>query len=60
VYVCLCRAVSSTVICAAIEDGASSVDEVADRSAAGTVCGKCRQTIEKLLAEHAGATGGAN
>lgn len=48
-YVCLCRAVNSTTVEAAIRAGAQSVETVGDHCGAGTVCGKCRNTIERLL-----------
>jgi bacterioferritin-associated ferredoxin len=50
VYVCLCRAVSNTTIEAAIRAGASTVESVSERCGAATQCGKCRHTIEVLLA----------
>ena len=48
-YVCLCRAVNSTTVEAAIRAGAVSVETVGEQCGAGTVCGKCRNTIERLL-----------
>lgn len=48
-YICICEAISDTIISDAIEAGARTVDEVGDRCGAGTVCGNCRQMIETLL-----------
>jgi bacterioferritin-associated ferredoxin len=48
-YVCICAAVSSTTVAAAIEDGARTTADVGARCGAGTVCGKCRHTIRLLL-----------
>jgi bacterioferritin-associated ferredoxin len=49
-YVCLCRAVGSTVVVDVIAEGARTVEDVADRCGATTVCGRCHRTIEKMLA----------
>jgi bacterioferritin-associated ferredoxin len=49
-YVCLCQAVTSATVTQVIEDGASTVEDVGARTEAGTVCGRCTKTIEKLLA----------
>jgi bacterioferritin-associated ferredoxin len=48
-YVCLCRAVSDTVIALAIRGGADTTEEVGVRCGAGTECGKCRTTIEFMI-----------
>jgi bacterioferritin-associated ferredoxin len=49
VYVCLCRGVSDRKIRAAIEAGASTVDQIGVQTAAGTVCHDCHPAIEELL-----------
>jgi bacterioferritin-associated ferredoxin len=51
-YVCLCEAVSSRTIAAAIAAGAASVSEVAQSTGAGTSCAKCRATIWSLVQHH--------
>ena len=51
-YICLCKAVSSTDIRRAIERGARTVEEVADACEAGTACGMCQETIEIMLDEN--------
>jgi bacterioferritin-associated ferredoxin len=56
-YICLCRAVSSKTIQKAIAKGANTVEEVGLRCGAGTRCGRCRETIELLLAETGGGNG---
>ena len=48
-YICLCRVVTRTTIETAIAEGARTVEEVGERCAAGTDCGKCQRTIQKLL-----------
>jgi bacterioferritin-associated ferredoxin len=48
-YICLCRVVTRTTIEEAIAEGARTVQEVGERCAAGTDCGKCQRTIQRLL-----------
>ncbi|MDQ3809514.1 MAG: (2Fe-2S)-binding protein [Chloroflexota bacterium] len=48
-YVCLCRVVTRSTIESAIAHGARTVQEVGERCAAGTDCGKCQRTIIRLL-----------
>ena len=48
-YVCLCRGVSDRKIRAAIEAGASTVNEVGVQTTAGTVCQDCHPAIEELI-----------
>jgi bacterioferritin-associated ferredoxin len=48
VIVCLCRGVSDRTIAAALSDGARTAAEVAARCGAGTGCGACVPTIERL------------
>jgi len=47
--VCSCRAVSDRVIGKAIDQGASTVDEVSAATGAGTKCGSCRGHIHDIL-----------
>jgi bacterioferritin-associated ferredoxin len=47
--VCHCEVVSDRHIRDAVACGASTVDEIGDRCAAGTRCGSCRPTIDTLL-----------
>ncbi|MCI0569721.1 MAG: (2Fe-2S)-binding protein [Myxococcaceae bacterium] len=49
--VCICRVVSDRTIRAAINEGASTVHQVAMACRAGTVCGGCRPQIAELVAE---------
>jgi bacterioferritin-associated ferredoxin len=53
-WVCLCEAVTSTVICDAIESGARSVKEIGKITGAGTDCNKCTRTIRLLIEQHCG------
>ena len=50
-YICLCRAVSHTVIIKVIKRGARTIDEVAEQCRAGTSCGRCRESVGHLLDE---------
>jgi bacterioferritin-associated ferredoxin len=50
--ICSCRAVTDRAILGAIADGASTVEEVADRCAAASRCGGCSPALERLLAEN--------
>jgi assimilatory nitrate reductase catalytic subunit len=52
--VCLCRALPEHAIRAAIADGAFSVEDVGAVCRAGTACGACRPTLERMI-EEAGA-----
>lgn len=47
--VCVCNSVSDAAIARAIDEGASSVKEVARRTRAGTCCGACRDSIRDAL-----------
>jgi bacterioferritin-associated ferredoxin len=51
-WICLCEAVTSGTIHQAIEEGATSLDDIAKACAAGTVCGHCKRNIAVLLNEH--------
>jgi bacterioferritin-associated ferredoxin len=48
-FVCMCRAVTENQILASIRAGASTVEEVSDRTRAGTGCGGCLDTVEMIL-----------
>jgi bacterioferritin-associated ferredoxin len=49
--VCICRRVSDRAIRAAIDAGASTVQEVGAACRAGTGCGACHESIEEMLCE---------
>jgi len=51
--VCSCRAVTDGVICAAIEAGATTVDEVTAYCAAASRCRGCSPELERLIATYA-------
>ena len=47
--VCHCALVSSSQLLAAIEDGASSLDELSRVCGASAQCGGCRPAVERML-----------
>lgn len=49
--VCLCRALSEHAIRAAIARGASTVEDVGQVCHAGTACGACHPTLERMIEE---------
>ncbi|HEX4493568.1 MAG TPA: (2Fe-2S)-binding protein [Acidimicrobiia bacterium] len=55
--ICSCRAVTDRAVIGAIVEGATTVEEVADRCAAASRCGGCSPALERLLAEHLAARG---
>ena len=56
-YVCSCRAVTDRTIDAAIASGASSVEEITSKCAAGGRCGGCWPALERMLDEHLAPAG---
>jgi bacterioferritin-associated ferredoxin len=56
VWICLCEAVTCSVIRRVIDAGAHSVRAIGEACGAGTDCGKCKQNIVVLLGEQ-GAQG---
>lgn len=54
-YVCLCTGVTDRGIRETIAEGASSVEEVAHCTGAGTRCGTCVSAIAALVEEEAEA-----
>ena len=50
--VCSCRAVNDRTVDAAIAAGASTVDDLIAKCAAGGRCGGCRPELQRLLDAH--------
>jgi bacterioferritin-associated ferredoxin len=50
-YVCLCHGVTDLEIRETIAEGASSVEEVAHCTGAGTKCGSCVNHIARMVEE---------
>jgi bacterioferritin-associated ferredoxin len=53
-YICICRAVSSTTVRALVAEGARTVRQVADACGASTDCGRCVAHVRALLEERHG------
>jgi bacterioferritin-associated ferredoxin len=51
--VCVCEAVSDREVRATRDEGARSVEAIAEATGAGAGCGCCHGTIAKILAETA-------
>lgn len=49
-YVCLCVGVTSQQVIDAVEAGASTTKQVGECTGAGTVCGRCKNSIRALIA----------
>ncbi|GIU90513.1 MAG: hypothetical protein KatS3mg010_1612 [Acidimicrobiia bacterium] len=49
---CQCRVVDDRTVRAAVLAGAAGVAEIGARCGAGTECGGCHRTLERLLREH--------
>lgn len=47
--VCLCNHISRGAIQKAIDEGCDSVEDVCEKTGAGTVCGACKKLIEKMI-----------
>jgi nitrite reductase (NADH) large subunit len=47
--VCFCMNVSSGAITRVIQEGASSVAEISEKTCAGTACGKCLPQLGQML-----------
>jgi bacterioferritin-associated ferredoxin len=56
-YVCICRAVTDSVVRGCIAEGARTVRDVVIRSEAGSGCGTCVGKIIALLGAHADELG---
>lgn len=50
-YVCICAAVTESEVRGCIATGASTVDDIGERCAAGTGCGSCLERLDALLDE---------
>jgi bacterioferritin-associated ferredoxin len=50
-YVCSCRATTDREVARAIDDGATTIDEISRACGAGDGCGGCWPTLQHLLDE---------
>jgi bacterioferritin-associated ferredoxin len=55
-YICICMAVSDSVVRTAIESGATTVGAVTKACAAGGDCGACHDMIESMIEDHLDAS----
>jgi bacterioferritin-associated ferredoxin len=51
VYACICRAVTVAQVAAAVDAGATSIDEIGAATRAGTDCSTCHDHLEDIVAE---------
>lgn len=56
-YVCLCTAVNSETVARVVAAGARTSQEVSDACGAGSVCGRCRSTVRRIIAAELAALG---
>ena len=47
--VCVCKGISDRAIRAALDAGATGAEAIAGATGAGTDCGCCRETIERMV-----------
>lgn len=51
-FVCSCRAVTDRTVKEAIADGARTIEQIALKCGAGSLCQGCWPTLSELLSEH--------
>jgi len=47
--ICFCQSVTSGMIKDAVDNGAATLEEVQERTGAGTVCGSCIANVQRLV-----------
>ena len=52
-YACICHAVTEREVAGHVGAGADSIEKVGDSCLAGTGCGSCHETLDRLIATHA-------
>ncbi|WP_108055256.1 MULTISPECIES: bacterioferritin-associated ferredoxin [Mycobacteriaceae] len=57
-FVCLCLGVTSQEVTTAVENGAWTSKQVATACGAGSDCGRCRRTVQAVIASMRDAHGG--
>ena len=50
-FACICRAVTCDEVGTALDEGAATVEAVAEATGAGTGCGTCRDRIAAMIGE---------
>ncbi|MBS9782158.1 MAG: (2Fe-2S)-binding protein [Gammaproteobacteria bacterium] len=51
-YICLCHAVTDSTIKKAIDNGASSVQDLKDELNVATCCGRCLNEVNEIMENH--------
>lgn len=59
-FVCACRAVTDRTIRRVIAEGATTIEEIRQRSGAGSVCMGCWPELDRLLAHRGTRAHGAD
>lgn len=54
-YICICNAITENHIAAAIEDGASDVNDLGRALGLGSGCGSCLDLADSVLQRHSDA-----
>ena len=49
--ICYCYGITKQDIIDAIKDGAKTLEDIQDKTGAGTACGRCNDAIENILQE---------
>lgn len=57
-YVCLCTGATTQTVTDAVERGATTTNQVAAECGAGLDCGRCRRTVQAIIAGSATAWSG--
>jgi len=50
--ICSCKHVTKGDILKAIDQGATSMKDIKEKTGAGTKCGKCKDDVKKFLKKH--------
>ncbi|MBT8120798.1 MAG: (2Fe-2S)-binding protein [Gammaproteobacteria bacterium] len=50
-FVCICNQVTDKQICRAVNEGASSIEDLSNELNLGTCCGKCKSCAKKVMRE---------
>lgn len=48
-FVCICNQVTDKQICSAVNEGASTIEDLSNKLNLGTCCGKCKSCAKKVL-----------
>ena len=50
-FVCICNQVTDKQICRAVDEGASSIEDLSNELNLGTCCGKCKNCAKQVMRE---------